>query len=228
VKEGSSMGQSRVHRYTAAHAIVTWDEGVCRHAAECVRGLPEVFNPKERPWIAPRAATFDALSMAIARCPSGALALLHPDGSPAIASGPADVTAAFAGALLKVRPDGPNLITGDFVVAGPRTATGAKASAALCRCGMSADKPYCDGTHTKVSFRDPGILPVDAVKGAPCPGRVLITPTRNGPLECKGPLTVQGVDGRTSTSEESSLCRCGHSRTKPFCDGSHERVGFKG
>ena len=55
-----------------------------------------------------------------------------------------------------------------------------------------------------------------------------ITPMPNGPLECRGPLTVEGVDGRTSSSDETRLCRCGHSQTKPFCDGSHERVGFKG
>ena len=221
------MGEFRVHRYTAAHAIVTWDQGLCRHAAECVHGLPDVFNPKAKPWIATDAATFDALAATIARCPSGALRLLHPDGTLAVASGPPKEVAAMPDTVLRVRPNGPNLVTGEFVVTGARPAAGAKASAALCRCGKSGDKPFCDGTHTKIGFEDPGLLPSDAPQGALPPGIVTITPTPDGPLECKGPLNVRGADGRVTASEETWLCRCGHSKTKPFCDGSHERVGFK-
>ena len=221
------MGDSRLHRYEASHAIVIWDEGVCQHAAECVRRLPMVFDPKARPWIAAHAATFDALAATIAHCPSGALRLLRPDGTLAVASGTRPAVATTTATVLKVRPNGPNVVSGDFVVAEPRAATGAKASAVLCRCGKSNDKPFCDGTHTKFGFQDPGLLPVDAVPGMPSPGRVTITPTPNGPLECKGPLTVQGADGRISTSEETWLCRCGHSRSKPFCDGSHKTAGFK-
>jgi CDGSH-type Zn-finger protein len=130
--------------------------------------------------------------------------------------------------VLRVRPNGPNIVTGDFVVVGTRTATGAKASATLCRCGKSGDKPFCDGTHTKIGFQDPGLLPADTSPGTPSRGSVTITPTPDGPLECMGPLTIQGADGRTATSEETWLCRCGQSRTKPFCDGSHEKTRFKG
>jgi CDGSH-type Zn-finger protein len=59
------------------------------------------------------------------------------------------------------------------------------------------------------------------------PGEVTITPTQDGPLECRGPLTVMGADGRTAAGERMLLCRCGYARTKPFCDGSHEKAGFK-
>jgi CDGSH-type Zn-finger protein/uncharacterized Fe-S cluster protein YjdI len=222
------MGESKVHRYTAAHAIVTWDAGLCRHAEECVHGLPRVFDPKARPWIAPHAATFDDLAATIRRCPSGALSLLHPDGSLAVASGSPPEVAVTPATLLRVRPNGPNVVTGAFVVAGSPRAEGAKASASLCRCGRSSNKPYCDGTHTKMGFIDAALLPADAPSATLPQGNVTITPTPDGPLECIGPLTVQDADGRVSTSEETWLCRCGHSRTKPFCDGSHERVGFKG
>lgn len=222
------MGESRLHRYATTHAIVTWDEGTCRHAAECVHGLPDVFDPKAKPWIAVHAATFDALAATIARCPSGALKLLHPDGALAVASGVRLHVAAMTATVLKVRPNGPNIVTGDVVVAGART-TSAKASATvvLCRCGKSDDKPFCDGTHTKIGFLDPGILPADVPSGTLPSGKVTITPTPNGPLECKGPLSVQGADGYVTASEETWLCRCGHSQTKPFCDGSHEKFGFK-
>ena len=132
-----------------------------------------------------------------------------------------------AATVLRVRPDGPYVVTGEFVVAGPRPAMGAKASAALCRCGKSADKPFCDGTHARIGFQDPGLLPADAPPGLPTKGKVTITPTPDGPFECIGALTVRGADGRTRTSEDTWLCRCGHSRTKPFCDGSHESIGFR-
>jgi CDGSH-type Zn-finger protein/uncharacterized Fe-S cluster protein YjdI len=221
------MADSKVHRYVAKDGIVTWDEGVCAHAAECVRGLPQVFNPRARPWVAPQAATFAELAATIARCPSGALTLLHADGTVAVTAGaqPAS-TVVGPRTTVKVRADGPNLVSGDFIVAGaPATA---KPSVALCRCGASANKPYCDGSHTRVGFRDPGLLPTAALATVLPPGKVTLTPTADGPLECMGPLTIEGADGRTSTSGETWLCRCGQSQTKPFCDGSHSKVDFKG
>jgi CDGSH-type Zn-finger protein len=146
----------------------------------------------------------------------------------AVANLPDQDSAAFPATVLRVRPDGPNVVSGDVVVIGARS-TGAKrmATVVLCRCGMSRDKPFCDGTHTRIGFKDPGILPPDAPQETPSAGRVTIIPTPNGPFECRGPLTLLGADGRTSSSEETWLCRCGHSQSKPFCDRSHERIGFR-
>jgi len=228
------MAESKVHRYAGKEGVVTWDSGICVHAAECIRSLPQVFNRDARPWIATDAASFDALGAAIARCPSGALRLYRPDGTLAVASGPgaaSDPASATTAAptVLKPRPDGPNVFSGEFVVViagaeGERR----EAQAFLCRCGASSNKPFCDGTHRKIGFKDPGVLPADAPPGTLPPGKVTITPTHNGPLECIGPLTIAGVDGRTTAAEETWLCRCGHSQHKPFCDGSHEKVGFVG
>ncbi len=224
------MADSRFHRYEATHAVVTWDANACRHAAECVRGLPRVFDPKAQPWIAVANASFDALATTIARCPSGALTLYRPDGTLAVASGARQPAAMPVPAFtfLKVRPDGPNVITGEVVITGAKTTAPGRKTFVLCRCGASRDKPYCDGTHTRIGFRDAGLLPADAAAGTRTQGRVTITPTRNGPLECVGPLVVEGADGRIASSMETQLCRCGQSKTKPFCDGSHEKAGFVG
>lgn len=56
---------------------------------------------------------------------------------------------------------------------------------------------------------------------------VTIIPTTDGPLEVTGEVTIQAPDG-TVIRETSKcyLCRCGHSRSKPFCDGSHKREGW--
>jgi len=57
---------------------------------------------------------------------------------------------------------------------------------------------------------------------------VTITPLENGPYLVKGPVTVRDADGGEYQVERATiaLCRCGASTTKPFCDGTHSKVGF--
>ncbi len=59
--------------YRGAEITVTYDAEICRHAAECVRGLPEVFDVRRRPWIQPDNAEPELVAEVIRRCPSGAL-----------------------------------------------------------------------------------------------------------------------------------------------------------
>jgi CDGSH-type Zn-finger protein len=127
-----------------------------------------------------------------------------------------------------VRPNGPYIFTGDFALKA-RAAPHDDASVVLCRCGQSSNQPYCDGTHTRIGFADAGVLPADTGTADPADrGRLTIRPKPNGPLKCTGPLTVSGADGRTCSSRDLCLCRCGGSATKPFCDGTHRRRGFVG
>lgn len=129
--------------------------------------------------------------------------------------------------LLIIQRNGPNMVSGGIVVvttARPREMT----TAVLCRCGNSSDKPFCDGAHVKIGFADPARLPAIAETGTASSGRVTITPLPNGPNLCEGPLTIRDADGRTSSANSTRLCRCGGSRTKPFCDGMHKEIGFKG
>lgn len=218
------MGEQKIHRYAGKAAVVSWDQNLCRHAAECVRGLPQVFDTKARPWIAPDAAGVDALKETVARCPSGALVLHAADGTLIVASKP---TAAPAGpTTLTLRPNGPYILLGAFEVAG--ASKPGETRAVLCRCGNSGNKPYCDGTHNKIFFEASGNLPPDERPGTAAPGRVTVTPTADGPFHCVGPLALAGGDGRTSAASETWLCRCGGSQTKPFCDGTHAKIGFRG
>lgn len=98
----------------------------------------------------------------------------------------------------------------------------------LCRCGQSAKKPFCDGTHKKVGFAHDGIAaPCAPVE--PGAGPVTVSATANGPLHVTGPLTLVGADDKpVYCGTETWLCRCGQSANKPFCDGSHKKVGFVG
>lgn len=101
---------------------------------------------------------------------------------------------------------------------------------ALCRCGHSNNKPYCDGTHNEVGFDDPGVIQGGRlVPGADEPAEddpVVIVCATNGPLLVRGPLTVVASDGVTVQGTKGALCRCGLSSTRPFCDGSHRESGF--
>jgi len=215
------MGDRKLHRFETDAVAVTWDAGICIHSAECVRALPAVFDAKARPWVRPEAADADALEAVIARCPSGALKFARKGA--VVSSTATGKTMNAPSNIAAVGADGPYVCTGDFSVAG---VSATAATVVLCRCGAYGNKPYCDGSHVTAGFRDAGLLPASATAGAAGPGKVTITPRPNGPLKSEGPLTIAASDGRTISADPAFLCRCGHSQTKPFCDGSHKNVGF--
>lgn len=62
-----------IQTYETADITVTFDPNVCTHAAECVKGLPSVFNIKQKPWIQPSEASADEVEVQVSKCPSGAL-----------------------------------------------------------------------------------------------------------------------------------------------------------
>lgn len=96
----------------------------------------------------------------------------------------------------------------------------------LCRCGHSANKPYCDDSHSQAGFTDSSAPPASAeVVGETGPLRLVVRP--NGPLKLAGPCEVRHpVSGLIFAGRQTALCRCGQSNTKPFCDGTHRGVGF--
>jgi CDGSH-type Zn-finger protein len=129
---------------------------------------------------------------------------------------------------IQCAPDGPLLVRGPTMLASPDGAQSWPTGKAtvLCRCGASANKPFCDGSHRAAGFSDAGHRPQPdraaspASAGAPeC--RVLPA----GPYELRGSFRLEGFE---ASGEELYLCRCGQSRNKPFCDGSHRTAGFQG
>ena len=129
--------------YTAPGVTVYYDARRCVHVAECVRGLPGVFRPGERPWIRADQAPPSELAEVVRRCPTGALHY-RLDGGPAEAPEvPTTITPL---------PDGPLAVRGDLRIQMP-DGEQAETRAALCRCGQSANKPYCDGTHARVGWK---------------------------------------------------------------------------
>jgi CDGSH-type Zn-finger protein len=130
-----------------------------------------------------------------------------------------------------VARDGPTYLRGDIEVlddAGEVCLRDTRV--ALCRCGLSRNKPLCDNTHRAAGFHDPGTVQAqDSVQDAGATGSALrVIPERDGPIELSGPFALASADRKTVLAGTSTwLCRCGHSKSKPFCDNSHKQVGFK-
>ena len=106
---------------------------------------------------------------------------------------------------------------------GERMETGKKA--ALCRCGASRNKPFCDGSHRSAGFES-AFSPAEGGKSGG-EGDKLIRVLRNGPYEVCGNMRL-GIEDDSGLCDDDPyyLCRCGASRNKPFCDGSHKESGF--
>ena len=97
----------------------------------------------------------------------------------------------------------------------------------LCRCGLSKDKPWCDASHRGAGFEAPRCAAAAAAPQTRVSRTVAIQPVADGPLVVHGTVDLTDRDGALISRETGpTLCRCGHSANKPYCDGSHARVGF--
>jgi CDGSH-type Zn-finger protein/uncharacterized Fe-S cluster protein YjdI len=198
-------------------AVIEFDGQKCIHSRHCVLDRPDVFVPNvEGAWIHPDAATPDELVALARHCPSGAIVVRRLDGGPAEAAPLVNTVRTLENGPLAVRAT--LSINGEPV--GYR--------ATLCRCGQSANKPYCDGSHAAAGFTASGESP--AKESAPLAARsgtLEVTPRPNGPLKVTGPAEVITGTGHTiNRATTLILCRCGHSKSKPYCDGSHKVAGF--
>lgn len=209
------------HTYESADIVVDFDLKRCIHSAECVRGLPRVFDPARRPWIDPELAPAEEIAPVVERCPTGALHYRRLDGGAAETPDAENVG--------HVGVDGPLYVRGFLRIELPGGEVLEETRAAFCRCGASRDKPFCDGSHDDAGFSNPGtieggrLVPLEEQDAEAVTFSCLI----NGPLMVRGPLRVVATDGGESAGHKGALCRCGLSGTKPFCDGSHNTGGFQ-
>jgi CDGSH-type Zn-finger protein/uncharacterized Fe-S cluster protein YjdI len=209
-------GNGNVEHIRGSKIDVAYEGKRCIHSRHCVLDLPQVFlanTPGE--WIKPDETTAERLAAIAEKCPSGAIRYLRKDGGPQEAAPPVNTA--------HVRENGPLALHAPLVLRG--TAIGYRAT--LCRCGRSNNKPFCDGSHAG-QFSATGepasaeIAPLTTRDGA-----LQVDPQPNGPLCITGNLEICAGTGRTvARVTEAKLCRCGGSRNKPFCDGTHLSNGF--
>ena len=140
----ASRGPTRSY---ASDAIeVHWEPRLCIHVQHCVRELPGVFRADERPWIVVDGADANAVAATIEQCPTGALHYRRLDGG-AEEDAPMET-------VVDPRPDGPLFLRGRLRIVGDDgQVVREDTRVALCRCGGSANKPFCDGTHRRIGFR---------------------------------------------------------------------------
>jgi uncharacterized Fe-S cluster protein YjdI len=137
--------------YTNGEVTIVWQPKLCIHSANCVNGLPGVFNTKAKPWINAEGASTEEIIAQIKQCPSGALQY-YLNEEDQKSHNDMDKGETFEVEALK---DGPLMVKGKVKVkkANGEEETREKATA-FCRCGASSNKPYCDGSHRKVDFKD--------------------------------------------------------------------------
>jgi CDGSH-type Zn-finger protein/uncharacterized Fe-S cluster protein YjdI len=214
------MSDSPLSRYPGKDADVVWDERLCIHIGECSRAKGDLFVGGRKPWCQPDLASVAEVVDVIERCPSGALSYEVKDGK--------TVERPAARNTIAVAYDGPLFARGDLAIQGAQSdMAGVRFRAALCRCGQSKGKPFCDNSHEAAGFKDHGAVG-DRGDGVQAEGgRLEVTPRKDGPLHVKGNLTLVAGSGLERwRGVETWLCRCGQSKNKPFCDGSHKAAGF--
>ena len=133
-------------QYEGPGITVHWEPNLCIHVSNCIRAVPGVFKPDARPWVNVEGASADEIAAAIESCPTGALSYLRTDGGPQEA--PESPT------KVEPRPNGPLFVRGDIeVIDAEGNVTRRATRIALCRCGQSRNKPYCDLSHRAVGFK---------------------------------------------------------------------------
>ncbi len=141
--------------YTNGEVTVEWKPKLCIHTMMCFEGLPTVFDPDRRPWVDPEAATTEEIVAQVKECPSGALSYYMNNGQAEVPAPEIDQEQEEQEPEVSVEilPNGPLLVRGMITI---RDASGNEVQkgpvTALCRCGATRRKPFCDGAHSRVGF----------------------------------------------------------------------------
>lgn len=215
------MSDKEIFKYQGKASDVHWNGKLCIHIGECGRAKGELFINGRQPWCQPDLASNEEVEEVVQRCPTGALTYQHKDG--------ANTEKAATKNTIHVAYNGPLYFKGDLDIEGtPDELNGVNFRAALCRCGQSKNKPFCDNSHEDTGFKDYGAVGETGEGLEATDGKLKVTLLKDGPLLIKGNVTITTGSGRMAwQGKETALCRCGASQNKPFCDGKHKLAGFK-
>ena len=215
------MSDKEIYKFPGNKVNVSWDGRLCIHIAECGQAKGDLFVGGRQPWCQPDLVDVDDVKEVVERCPSGALAYQVKAGSEPETANPENT--------ILVIYNGPYYVRGDLDIEGATDdMPGVKYRAALCRCGLSKNKPFCDNSHEAARFQDYGAVGEQGDGLAESGGKLSVSAMPDGPLIISGNVTIIAGSGRMAWQGTSvALCRCGASANKPFCDGSHTAAGFK-
>jgi CDGSH-type Zn-finger protein/ferredoxin len=138
---------SRRREYTNDAIKVSFDASLCIHVAECLRLMPETFDLRSRPWINLESADSQKVVDTVTACPSGALRY------ELIQQTAANIEAEPDPPTVRAWRNGPIRIAGEIEIINKDGKTVLEGNrAALCRCGASRNKPFCDNSHKLINF----------------------------------------------------------------------------
>lgn len=145
----------KVYEYEADGYTALWRPKLCIHSEKCVKGLPKVFKPKEKPWIQTENSTKEELTDQIMQCPSGALGYRLEGKKNVFSTDNDQKTNGMEESKIKatVLENGPLMCEGPIEVTKTDGTKETKDKVFFCRCGASSNKPYCDGSHSKADFK---------------------------------------------------------------------------
>jgi uncharacterized Fe-S cluster protein YjdI len=143
------MDPSKSINYSNDEITIVWKPSKCIHSTRCWKGeagLSQVFDPRSKPWIKPYAASTDEIIKRVDNCPSGALSYFRKNEM-------ANTKISEPQVKVETVLNGPLLVKGPITLKHHSGATEDHSSVtAFCRCGKSANKPFCDGSHSKNQF----------------------------------------------------------------------------
>lgn len=142
------MSDEITKEYTNGEITVVWKPATCIHSKKCWKGLSSVFNPTKKPWVNIAGSPSEVIMKQIDACPTGALSYyINNEGKSEL----------IVSAVTKVEviPNGPIRVLGDVEVNHSNgTVEHRERITAFCRCGLSANKPFCDGSHKREGWSE--------------------------------------------------------------------------
>lgn len=140
--------------YSNDEITVHWKPRECVHAGTCFRELRKVFDPSRRPWIDMSQASTAEIIDIVERCPTDALTYERNTGEAIVSEAPMSSKPPQAEKVsFNIMRNGPILAEGHFTIVKPDgTEQEIKSITSFCRCGLSKNQPFCDGTHNKEGF----------------------------------------------------------------------------
>jgi uncharacterized Fe-S cluster protein YjdI len=134
-------------KYSNGEVTVVWEPSKCIHSAICFRELPQVFDPRKRPWVTLENGKTEEIVNQVKACPSAALTyFMDADDN--------QESQTSINNVVEVLENGPLLVYGNLKVKDKDGKESTKSqTTAFCRCGASQNKPYCDGSHVTTAFQ---------------------------------------------------------------------------
>lgn len=143
------MEKDLTKQYSNGEITIVWKPSSCIHSTLCWKGaeaLPEVFNPRIKPWIKPEGACTEKIVAQVKKCPSGALSFFYNKNAE-------ETVIVNSDTKIEMLENGPLLVYGNILIKDQKgNETKKNNVTAFCRCGRSDNKPYCDGSHLKYNF----------------------------------------------------------------------------